>query len=44
MEEAHIYKREKIHDLTKALTMLWVMPLEVGARGFVDSSVFDLLT
>ncbi|KAK3796288.1 hypothetical protein RRG08_041602 [Elysia crispata] len=48
MEEAHTYKREKYMDLTKELVNAGykavVMPVEVGARGFVGSSVYDLLT
>ena len=48
MEEAHIYKREKYMNLTKELENAGykavVMPFEVGARGFVGSSVYDLLT
>ena len=48
MEEAHIYKREKYMNLTKELEnaryKAVVMPVEVGARGFVGSSVYDLLT
>ena len=45
MEEAHIYKREKYMNLTKELGYkAVVMPVEVGARGFVGSSVYDLLT
>ena len=48
MEEAHIYKREKYMNLTKELENAGykavVMPVEVGARGFVGSSVYDHLT
>ena len=48
MEEAHIYKREKYMNLTKELEnagyKAMVMPVEVGARGFIGSSVFDFLT
>ena len=48
MEEAHSYKREKYMNLTKELEnaeyKAVVMPVEVGARGFVGSSVYDLLT
>ena len=48
MEEAHIYKREKYLDLTKELENAGykavVMPVEVGARGFIGSSVYGLLT
>ncbi|KAK3766631.1 hypothetical protein RRG08_042410 [Elysia crispata] len=47
MEEAHIYKREKYMNLSKeqenAGYKAVVMPVEVGARGFVGSSVYDLL-
>ena len=48
MEEAHIYKREKYTNLTKELEnasyKVVVKPVEVGARGFIGSSVYDLLT
>ena len=48
MEKAHIYKREKYLNLTKELEdagyRAGVMPVEVGARGFIGSSVYDLLT
>ena len=48
MEEAHIYKREKYMKLTEELENAGykavVMPVEVGARGFLGSSVYDLLT
>ncbi|KAK3713272.1 hypothetical protein RRG08_043854 [Elysia crispata] len=48
MEEVHIYKREKYMNLTKELDNAGykavVMPVEVGSRGFVGSSVYDLLT
>ncbi|KAK3726923.1 hypothetical protein RRG08_063154 [Elysia crispata] len=48
MEEVHIYKREKYLNLTKELENAGykavVMPVEVGARGFVGSSVYDHLT
>ena len=48
MEEAHIYKREKYMNLTKELENAGykavVMPVEVGARGFAGSSVYDPLT
>ena len=48
MEEAHIYKREKYLNLTKELEdagyKAGVIPVEVGARGFIGSSVYDLLT
>ena len=48
MEEAHIYKREKYMNLTKELESAGykavVMPVEVGVRGFVGSSIYDLLT
>ena len=48
MEEAHTYKREKYLNLTKELRdaayKAVVMPVEVGARGFIRSSVYDLLT
>ena len=48
MEEAHIYKREKYLNMTRELENTGykavVMPVEVGARGFVGSSVYDLQT
>ena len=48
MEEVHFYKREKYLNLTKALENAGykavVMPVEVGARGFVGSSFYDHLT
>ena len=48
MEEAHMYKREKYMNLTKELENAGyktvVMPAEVDARGFVGSSVYNLLT
>ena len=48
MEEAHIDKREKYLNLTKELEntdyKVVVMPVEIGPRGFVGSSVYDLLT
>ena len=48
MEEVHIYKREKYMNLSKELENAGykavVMPVEVSARGFVGSSVYDLLT
>ena len=48
MEEAHFYKREKYMNLTKeqenADYKAVVMPVEVDVRGFVGSSVYDLLT
>ena len=48
MEEAHIYQREIHLNLTKELqdagNKAVVMPVEVGARGFIGTSVYDLLT
>ena len=48
VEEAHIYKREKYLNLTKELRdagyKVVVVPIEVGARGLIGSSVYDLLT
>ncbi|KAK3769286.1 hypothetical protein RRG08_026830 [Elysia crispata] len=48
MEEAHIYKREKYLNVTKELENAGykavVMPVEVGAKRFVGSSVYNLLT
>ena len=47
MEKANIYKREKYMNLTKELRddrhKARVIPVEVGARGYVRSSVYDLL-
>ena len=48
MEEAHIHKNGKYLNLTKELRdpdySGVVMPVEVGARGFVGSPVHDFLT
>ena len=48
MEEAHIYERKKYLELTKQLAddgyKAVLMTAEVGARGFIGSSVYDLLT
>ena len=48
MEEAHTYKSEKYLNLTVELRdagyRAVVMPVEVGVRGFIQSSVYDLLT
>ena len=48
MEETHTYKREKYLNLIKerrdAGYKAIAMPVEVGARGFIGSSVYDLLT
>ncbi|KAK3783909.1 hypothetical protein RRG08_031772 [Elysia crispata] len=48
MEEAHIYKREIYLNLTKELEdaggKAVLMPAEFGARGYIESSVYDLLT
>ena len=48
MEETHTFKREKYLNLTKELRdagyKAVAMPVEVGARGFIGSSVYDLLT
>ena len=47
MEEAHVYNSEKYMNLTKEPENAGykaVVPVEVGARGFVGSSVYDLLT
>ena len=48
MEEAHFYKRKKIPDLIKKLEdagyKAVTLPDEAGARGFIGSSVYDLLT
>ncbi|GFN73809.1 reverse transcriptase [Plakobranchus ocellatus] len=48
MEEAHSFKEGKCHDLTKELKKdgyeAKVMPVEIGARGFVGSSAYGLLS
>ena len=48
MEEAHIYKIEKYVNLNKELEDVGykavVMPVEVGARGLIGSSVYGLVT
>ena len=48
MEEAHTYKREKYLNLTKELRdsgcKAIILPVEVGARGFIGLSVCDLPT
>ncbi|GFO40167.1 polyprotein [Plakobranchus ocellatus] len=48
MEEAHAFKEEKCLDLTKELKKdgyeAKVMPVEIGARGYVGSSAYDLLS
>ena len=48
MEEAHTYKRERYLNLTKELRdpgyKAVVMLVDIGARGFRGSSVYDLLT
>ena len=48
MEEAHTYKREEYLNLTKELRNAGYraigMPVEVGAKGFIGSSVYNLLT
>ena len=47
-EEAHTYKRGKYLYLNKklrdAVYKAMVMPVEVGARGFMGTSVYDPLT
>ena len=47
-EEAHFYKIAKYLNLTKELQVAGykavVMPVEVGARGFIGSSVYDSQT
>ena len=47
MEEVHTYKIEKYLNLSKKLRdtvyKAVVMLVEVGARGFIESSVYDLL-
>ncbi|GFN92196.1 reverse transcriptase [Plakobranchus ocellatus] len=48
MEEAHAFKEGKYLDLTKELKRdgykAKVMPVEIGARGFVGSSAYGLLS
>ncbi|GFO27064.1 polyprotein [Plakobranchus ocellatus] len=48
MEEAHAFKEGKYLDLTKELKKdgyeAKVMPVDIGARGFVDSLVYGLLS
>ena len=48
MEEANIFKREKYSDLSKELKRAGfdtkILPVEIGARGFVATSAFDLLS
>ncbi|GFO11403.1 reverse transcriptase [Plakobranchus ocellatus] len=48
MEEAHAFKEGKYMDLTKELKKdgyeARVMPVEIGARGFVGSSAYGLLS
>ena len=48
MEEAHTYKRDNYLNLSKELRNAGyravVMPVEGGARAFIRSSVYDLLT
>ncbi|GFO24216.1 polyprotein [Plakobranchus ocellatus] len=47
MEEAHAFKEAKYLELTKELKKdgyeAKVMPVEIGARGFVGSSAYGLL-
>ncbi|GFO05023.1 reverse transcriptase [Plakobranchus ocellatus] len=48
MEEAHAFKEAKYLELTKELKKdgyeAKVMPVEIGARGFVGSSAYGLLS
>ncbi|GFO15297.1 reverse transcriptase [Plakobranchus ocellatus] len=48
MEEAHAFKEGKYLDLTKELKKddyeANIMPVEIGARGFVGSSAYGLLS
>ncbi|GFO47089.1 reverse transcriptase [Plakobranchus ocellatus] len=48
MEEAHAFKEEKYLDMTKELKKdgyeAKVMSVEIGARGFVGSSAYGLLS
>ena len=47
MEEAHTYKTEKYASLASSLReqgfQTRVLPIEVGERGFVDTSAYDLM-
>ena len=47
MEEAHIYKTEKYAGLAKSLRrsgfQATVLAIEIGARGFVGTSAYDLM-
>ena len=47
IDEAHIFKTEKYRDLAKDLQKVGykssIFAVEVGARGFVGTSVYDLL-
>ncbi|GFO40446.1 reverse transcriptase [Plakobranchus ocellatus] len=48
MEEAHAFREDKYLDLTKELKNdgyeAKLMPVEIGARGFVGSSAYGLLS
>ncbi|GFR94320.1 reverse transcriptase [Elysia marginata] len=48
MEQAHTYKKKTYLDLTKELEesgyRAKIMSIEIGARGFVGSSAYDLLS
>ena len=48
MDETYIYKREKYLNLAKELKYAGykavLIYIEVGTRGFIGSSVYDLLT
>ena len=47
MEEAHIYKTEKYASLARSLResgyQVRVLAIELGARGFVGTSAYDLM-
>ena len=48
IEEANIYKKEKYLDLGRELKKKGyeseILPIEIGARGFVGASAYNLLT
>ena len=48
MEQAHVYKEEKYQDLRKELERqgysAYILPVEIGARGFSGVSAYSLLS
>ena len=48
MEEAHAFKEEKYQDLRRDLERegysAYILPVEIGARGFSGSSAYSLLS